>query len=418
MRTALDDVLAAEKPEVQAKIGEALKKKLDEQKDADYAQVVWAIMDALSQSNKLYESQVRLALAVLPKLPEGNPPLADAGGALGFVEAIYLQRLADYADRLKVSGYLWRPGAVQHLFKTMRAREAVLAALGQDPSLLPWVRPQFEKADEERRSAEKKLLWGLPSSWRDANTLFVDAEDKYDQANRLLANLGSYRHTWDEATLSLPSLVPLLTDWPEYDAEALAAWHKAKALDDVGGQGAVAMKPLSSCAALNSKTSGMNSRSICRRSRACCMNGSIALPNAAVPKPWSRCCACAEVPRSRRRNAPPWTRGPPSWRRRSRMQQSAADEEGKVATLPALPRPHSPWNAVQRANVRTRLAWRAVRPAAGGVFGHRPTGPTRRTGDTLAEVPDGARKNSGAFNSGRRTCAALARFHQLAGRPL
>ena len=206
-----------------AKMREALDGKDSKFKDLDYNQKAWAILEALSQARlsptgpgNLSEAQVRLAAGLLQ--PADHE----------FVETLYLQELANYAERLRSNSYKWRADYVPFVVQAMRARERLLAGLSDDPALLPWVVTYLDSADVQRRQGEKVLLCDPPgvnsTAWEKATVLLENARGEYQQASMFLDTLKRSRNTLDDALGLLPAYRMLLSEWPERDPPAEETW--------------------------------------------------------------------------------------------------------------------------------------------------------------------------------------------------
>ena len=135
-----------------------------------------------------------------------------------FVETLYLQELANYAERLRSNSYKWRADYVPFVVQAMRARERLLAGLSDDPALLPWVVTYLDSADVQRRQGEKVLLCDPPgvnsTAWEKATVLLENARGEYQQASMFLDTLKRSRNTLDDALGLLPAYRMLLSEWP------------------------------------------------------------------------------------------------------------------------------------------------------------------------------------------------------------
>jgi hypothetical protein len=208
------------KKDINVKVEEELSKKLREPKDVQFAQQAWAVLETLNRlpvtgPNPLHADQFRVVRQILGEIRPTKR----------YVDQLYIDRLLDFAER-KDADY-WHAKRVQGILQTLRAREIVIASLDREPGLLPWIGPFFEDADNQRRAAEKKLLWEGASTWDDAFEKLQAAKDKYEDALRLYEILHRGRLHLDRAFAELPSYARLICDGPEVDAQGEQLWRKS-----------------------------------------------------------------------------------------------------------------------------------------------------------------------------------------------
>jgi hypothetical protein len=150
-----------------------------------------------------------------------------------FVEYLYLQRLIDFADKVKEKNdpqtWVWQPDKMQLLLQTMRTHQALLAGLNRTPELLPWLAGAIFEADQLRHAGERKLLLERPSAWTEGFMKLKSAKQQYDLAAQALDALQRGRRDLDRAYTELPGYARLLCDGSEFELPAEKAWYKAAA---------------------------------------------------------------------------------------------------------------------------------------------------------------------------------------------
>jgi hypothetical protein len=193
--------------------------KAADDKKADFAQQAWAVLQALSQLEKIAPDHLMIADATLAKLLDGMKPKP------AYVDVLYVHRLAQFAkqrDPAPESKYF------HALLQTMRAHQVVIAALDRGPEPLPWIKAAVDGADQKRRQAEHNLLGSQPRSlWPAALEDLKSARATYEQTTRAVEALQSGRLELDRAYASLPAFARLLCDWPEDDPHHQKDWDKA-----------------------------------------------------------------------------------------------------------------------------------------------------------------------------------------------
>jgi hypothetical protein len=151
--------------------------------------------------------------------------LAGLKGKEPLVEVLYLERLAGFAAREYRENF--QKARVEAVWKTMRDREVVLAALYRDPEFLPWVALAIENADKKRRAAEGHLLWKRPPVWPEALKDLKSADETYVDVKKALLEMHSSRAALDRAFAELPAHLRILGDGPDADPEAEQTWLQA-----------------------------------------------------------------------------------------------------------------------------------------------------------------------------------------------
>ncbi len=184
-------------------------------KNVDYPQHVRIVVDAVSQLAELKQNDLMLAQAVLAGLT----------GKEQFVEVIYLERLVRFAkDEFPET---FQKANVEVLWRTMREREAALAASAAEPELLPWVALSLETADKQRRVAEGKLLWERPPIWPEAIRELKASGEVYDKVRKTLEGMQSGSLALNRALADLPAYPRIVGDGPDADPYAEQLWFKA-----------------------------------------------------------------------------------------------------------------------------------------------------------------------------------------------
>jgi hypothetical protein len=218
LNTALAAKDTGDKKDARALLVAELVKKLQEPKDANFAQQASAVVEALDRAAELRPEHLQLAQDVLARLSPDRR----------YVELLCVRRLADFAERVQVrEPESWPAEKAHAMLEAVRRREQVIATLSQAPELLAWVAPAIEQADLQRQKGEQKLLWEKPSSWSDAFVALTAAAANYKQAGETLDNMRRGRHDLDRSLAELPAYLAQLCDWPEFDAQAEASWRSA-----------------------------------------------------------------------------------------------------------------------------------------------------------------------------------------------
>ncbi len=199
------------------KAQEEIAKLLQEDKNADYAQRARIIVEALSRLPELKQEHLKIAQGILGGL-KGREPL---------VEVLYVDRLAAFAEREFPETF--QEAKIEVLWRTMRAHEAVRAALAREPEFLPWVGAQIEAADKKRRAAEGKLLWERPPMWPAALRDLQASAESYDEVRMTLEGMQSGNAALERAFAELPVHLRVLGDGPDADPYADQTWFKAAA---------------------------------------------------------------------------------------------------------------------------------------------------------------------------------------------
>ncbi len=205
----------AEKKDLNAKVEAEVLKKLTDLKDGDFPQHAWAVLEGLERQPKLMPEHFRVVQKVFTDLKPKQR----------YVELVYVQRLIDYVERRDADA--WQSKRVQAVLQALREREAAMALLDREPSLLPWLAGVIEDGDALRREGEKKLLWGGSSTWEDAFEKLQAARIKYGDALRLFEILQRGRRGLDRAFAELPADLRLVCDGPEFNASAEKTWLSA-----------------------------------------------------------------------------------------------------------------------------------------------------------------------------------------------
>jgi hypothetical protein len=196
----------------------ALVKVLQEPKDSSAAQQIEPVLEALDRVAELRPEQLEFAHDVLVQL-QAKPR---------FAEMVCVRRLSEFAERVQVRDpESWPAEKALGLLQATRRREQVLAALAQEPGLLPWVAPVMEQADFLRHRGEQQLLWERPSQWADALAALQTAREQYRQAGETVQNALRARVAFERALADLPAYLTLICDWPEFQVQAESTWRDA-----------------------------------------------------------------------------------------------------------------------------------------------------------------------------------------------
>jgi hypothetical protein len=211
---------ATKKAEINDKVEEELLKKFQDQKGVDFAHHASTVVEALSQIPQMKPDDVRVGRKVLATLKPRER----------FVELYYLDRLIEFAERLKTKDaeiWSWQADKIQMLLQAMRSHQALLAALDREPGLLPWLAGAVVEADQLRQAGERKLLRDRPSTWKEGLAELQSAKKRYDEALQTYETLRRGRRDLDRAYAELPGFARLVCDWPDLDPLAEQAWRRA-----------------------------------------------------------------------------------------------------------------------------------------------------------------------------------------------
>ena len=186
--------------------------------DVDYPQKARLVVEALSRFADLKQDQFKAAKIILPGL-EGKEPRG------AFVEGLYVDRLADFAEREFPETF--QTARAELIWQTMRAREEALAALEREPEFLPWVASALVNADRKRRGAEGRLFWERPPAWPEALKDLKASQATYLEVKNALDGMRIGRAALDRAFAELPAHLRVLGDGPDADSQAEQIWLKA-----------------------------------------------------------------------------------------------------------------------------------------------------------------------------------------------
>jgi hypothetical protein len=194
-----------------------VQKLLKDHAKAAPAELAQSLCKAADDIPNLGAAQVQLMAKIVKQLGLKEP----------YVQIIFLERLEAFEELARKKGWLWPRVEAQQALRTMLQAERVLHEIALDPGVLSSVGAEVEKADDLRRSGERKLFSEGRLEWPEARTKLLLAQERYGEILNRVRLLRQARTINDLALDFLPRVVPTLVVQPtQTDAEALA-WKEA-----------------------------------------------------------------------------------------------------------------------------------------------------------------------------------------------
>jgi hypothetical protein len=220
-RLLLKAVLKASEPDKEKKEdAERDKKERKEIEEAFVKQPIEAalvLFDALAELPKLDPKQVEAAEQLLKGLPwEARTP-----------RTVFVERLLAFVKHVRKEEWAWPAPAVAQALRATRAAEEALAAIAQEPSVLPWVSDLLTKADEARRANVQTLFTRSLSDWTELESALKAATANFERVKSRAESLRKAREIWDRAMALLPKLGPTLRTLPAVSELEKSAWQEA-----------------------------------------------------------------------------------------------------------------------------------------------------------------------------------------------
>ena len=256
------------------KLGGEILARLKEDKKVEFPLQAAAALEALTRVKQPEPYHFQAASAALSAL-RAKP---------AYTEILYLQRLADFAREEYFD--TWPRDKVVAAWQTMRAQQAVLAALASDPEALPWVAGDIAAADAQRRAGERKFFRERPSTWGEAYAKLQGANEVYERVRKSLEAMHQARSELDRALARLPAYADQICAWPDED---FAAERLVQRRGGGAGRAKILQQPADTRPALNQHTRQLKEsldeleETIDLRSRAAVKDATGAAPAVAVP---------------------------------------------------------------------------------------------------------------------------------------
>jgi hypothetical protein len=154
------------------------------------------------------------------------------------IETIWLNRAREWDKYILARDnpvvWQWPAADVGQALRTLRASEALIALLAQEPGLLQWLEPdRYGRAEADRRQGEDLLFWGRPKQRKEAVEKLSQAAKDYETLHRVLSDVRQARRAHHQARVQLPGWFLWLTARAELDVRANLkagtdpAWHEA-----------------------------------------------------------------------------------------------------------------------------------------------------------------------------------------------
>lgn len=204
-----------------AAVPEELLKPVAEQKEA--LPKVVALLEAANSLGNLNRLQATLVADVTDKLLPRSE----------YVETLWLKRAREFdkfiRDRDDPTIWRWPANEVSLSLKALRASEALLALLAQEPELLRWLDERYDKIEDMRREGERLLFWGKPlTTWKKAAASLTQAAQDYEALTEALSEVRAARRAHEQALHRLPGYYQWFDARAEWTPEEKDAWDEAR----------------------------------------------------------------------------------------------------------------------------------------------------------------------------------------------